>query len=48
MYMLVWPARPSPPLLFTVLSFDVEGELSIINRRGGEGLAGQTNVLCTK
>ena len=32
---LVWPARPLSPLQII---------LSIMNRRGGVGLAGQTNV----
>ena len=45
--LLVWPARPLPPLQTIILSFIVEGKtinLSIMNRRGGMGLAGQTNL----
>ncbi len=37
---LVWPAGPTPPLLFNVLTVN----LSILNRRGGVGLAGQTKT----
>ena len=43
-YMLVWPARPTPPLLFTMLRFI---NLNIIIWRGDKDLAGQTNYMYT-